>query len=244
MSQAPASLATNVVAEAPAPGLAAALRSGAGEQEGRPPPAVPLVRAAWVADILRQFEGPLLSYATRLTGDPHQACDVVQDVFMRLLEQDAAQIRGREAAWLYTVCRNRAMDVHRRRRPTRAEPHMETNTLSTHDGTATQDGVDMHKGVASYTGSGDLRRSPNAGAHERSVRDADPVERAARVESAARVRAALEHLPQRQQEVVSLRFQAELSYKDIAEVTGLSVTNVGYLIHTAVQALRLRLREE
>ncbi|MBL4635527.1 MAG: sigma-70 family RNA polymerase sigma factor [Kofleriaceae bacterium] len=45
-------------------------------------------------------------------------------------------------------------------------------------------------------------------------------------------------LPESQQEIVFLRFQSGLSYKEIAEVTGRTVSNVGVLIHTAVKTIR------
>jgi RNA polymerase sigma factor (sigma-70 family) len=48
----------------------------------------------------------------------------------------------------------------------------------------------------------------------------------------------IEHLPRNQQEVVRLKFQNGFSYKEIARITELSVTNVGFLIHTAVARLR------
>ena len=48
----------------------------------------------------------------------------------------------------------------------------------------------------------------------------------------------IEHLPRNQQEVVRLKFQNGFSYKEIARITELSVTNVGFLIHTAVTRLR------
>lgn len=48
----------------------------------------------------------------------------------------------------------------------------------------------------------------------------------------------IEHLPHNQQEVVRLKFQNGFSYKEIARITELSVTNVGFLIHTAVARLR------
>jgi RNA polymerase sigma-70 factor (ECF subfamily) len=37
---------------------------------------------------------------------------------------------------------------------------------------------------------------------------------------------------------VRLKFQNGFSYKEIARITELSVTNVGFLIHTAVTRLR------
>ena len=48
----------------------------------------------------------------------------------------------------------------------------------------------------------------------------------------------IEELPPNQQEVVRLKFQNGFSYKEIARITELSVSNVGFLIHTAVARLR------
>ncbi len=45
-------------------------------------------------------------------------------------------------------------------------------------------------------------------------------------------------LPKNQREVIRLKFEHDLSYKEIAAITGLSATNVGFLIHTAIQTLR------
>lgn len=51
----------------------------------------------------------------------------------------------------------------------------------------------------------------------------------------------LETLPEKQRDVIYLKFQGGLSYKEIAEVTGLSVTNVGVLLHSALKRLREQL---
>lgn len=51
----------------------------------------------------------------------------------------------------------------------------------------------------------------------------------------------LNTLPENQQEVVYLRFQSGLSYQEISEVTGLSVSNVGFLLHAAVKRVRAQL---
>ena len=48
----------------------------------------------------------------------------------------------------------------------------------------------------------------------------------------------IDRLPPNQQEVVRLKFQNGFSYKEISRITTLSVTNVGFLIHTAVARLR------
>ena len=51
----------------------------------------------------------------------------------------------------------------------------------------------------------------------------------------------LDRLPKNQREVVYLKFQCDLSYKEISEITKLSVTNVGFLMHTALRGLRKEL---
>ncbi len=71
--------------------------------------------------------------------------------------------------------------------------------------------------------------------------DRDPARVAEHREGAGRVLDALDTLPGNQQEVIRLRFQAGLSYKDIAAVTSLSSSNVGYLIHTGIRAIREKL---
>lgn len=79
---------------------------------------------------------------------------------------------------------------------------------------------------------------------DRESHDRDPATVIENRECENRVLRLLGGLPTNQQEVVRLRFQNGLSYKDIAVVTGLSVSNVGYLIHTAIARLREQLNEE
>jgi RNA polymerase sigma-70 factor (ECF subfamily) len=51
-------------------------------------------------------------------------------------------------------------------------------------------------------------------------------------------------LPKNQREVIYLKFQCDLSYKEISEITKLSVSNVGFLIHSAVRAIRKQVVSE
>jgi RNA polymerase sigma-70 factor (ECF subfamily) len=54
----------------------------------------------------------------------------------------------------------------------------------------------------------------------------------------------VDHLPKNQREVVYLKFQCDLSYKEISEVTALSMGNVGFLLHTALSTIRKRVLSE
>jgi RNA polymerase sigma-70 factor (ECF subfamily) len=60
-------------------------------------------------------------------------------------------------------------------------------------------------------------------------------------ESRQRVRAAIERLSPRHRELLLLKIEENKSYKEIAEITGLTVTNVGYLLHMAMKELTRRL---
>lgn len=72
------------------------------------------VDAAWIRSAVERYEGPLTLYAARLLGDTEAARDVVQETFLRLCSQGKDRIDGRLAEWLFTVCRNRALDVLRK----------------------------------------------------------------------------------------------------------------------------------
>lgn len=69
----------------------------------------------------------------------------------------------------------------------------------------------------------------------------DPSRAVEHRDDSSNVQSLLAALPANQQEVIRLKFQHGLSYKQIAEVTQLSVSNVGFLIHTGLKALRERL---
>ena len=144
---------------------------------------------------------PLTRYATRLLhGDADRARDVVQDTFVKFMAQPVAAVDGHEVEWLFTVCRNRALDVLRKEgRVSRFAEGQEERVVA-----------------------GEARPGRGLEAEE----------------TQAALLALIEKLPANQQEVVRLKFQSGFSYKEIARITELSVTNVGFLIHTAVAKLR------
>lgn len=70
-----------------------------------------------------------------------------------------------------------------------------------------------------------------------------PSDAAEQDDSVSNVLRSLADLPQTQQEVIRLKFQHGLSYKQIGDVLNLTVTNVGFLIHTGLKTLRHRLAD-
>ncbi|MGA3267913.1 MAG: RNA polymerase sigma factor [Verrucomicrobiota bacterium] len=64
-----------------------------------------------------------------------------------------------------------------------------------------------------------------------------PDEQIIRLEGIGLVRLTLETLDARSREVVRLKFNDELSYREIAARTGLTATNVGYILHHALKTI-------
>ncbi len=157
----------------------------------------------WPADavdrLVDRYERPLLAYANRMLGGDWQgAQDAVQETFLRLCREDREKIESRVAAWLFSVCRSRVIDMQRTKHATPIDASQVT--------------------VA----------DPSPGA-EQVASDA---------EDKVHLNELVGTLSPRQQEVLRLRMQAGLSYREIAEVTGLTIGNVGFHLHEAVRNLR------
>lgn len=87
------------------------------------------------------------------------------------------------------------------------------------------------------------RMKPLSDEHAERVASTGPSPQAAAelAEDAGRLVRLMRLLPRGQQDVLRLRFQEQFSYKQIAGITGLTVTNVGFMIHTAIKTLRGRM---
>ena len=158
----------------------------------------------WIEAALGRYEYPLLRCAVRITGDVETARDIVQDTFLKLCVADRAKVEDHLAAWLFTVCRNRALDLVRK----------EGRMGRLDDSQAVVD--------RSITGR--------------------PGEAAAQREAYELLFEALASLPSQQQEAFRLKFQDDLSYREISQVMGKSLGTVSKLLSTALCSIRDRLR--
>ena len=155
---------------------------------------------AFVRNALAAHEQPLLRFAASLVGRAH-AADVVQDTFLALCKAERSEVSGHLAAWLFTVCKNRALDLKRRH------------------------------GRLSEFREEDEMESPDSG----------PASRVEKQQALGRIESALSGLSPEQRQAVILKFSGGLKYKEIAQIMELSVTNVGFILHTAMKALRAEL---
>ncbi|MGD9419750.1 MAG: RNA polymerase sigma factor [Verrucomicrobiota bacterium JB025] len=68
----------------------------------------------FVEKAMQEFESALIGYASTILHDTDRARDVVQDTFIRLCQQNPDKVREHLKSWLFTVCRNRALDIIRK----------------------------------------------------------------------------------------------------------------------------------
>ncbi len=156
----------------------------------------------WVRSALVQYEDRLTRYACRITGDAERARDVVQETFLSMCRQERERIDGRLSEWLYTVCRNKALDVRRKERRMAIVTEQQLTKTETSE--------------------------------------TSPPEVAERNDSTSWILELIGELPDSQQEVIGLKFHGGLSYREISKITGLSVSNVGFLIHRGIKTVRER----
>lgn len=159
--------------------------------------------SSWPSDSLVQlvdrYERPLLAYACRMLGGDWQgAQDAVQETFLRLCREDPAKLEDRVAAWLFSVCRSRVIDMQRTNHAT----PIDASQMTLAD------------------------RKPDA------------VQVVCDAEDKFHLNQLVDKLSPRQQEVLRLRLQGGLSYREIASVTGMTVGNVGFHLHEAIRNLR------
>jgi RNA polymerase sigma-70 factor (ECF subfamily) len=165
---------------------------------------------AWFDDFYRQQQPAVFAYARSLVRDEETARDIVQDTFLSLWKDRPDPTFAR--AWVFRVCRTRAIDWWRKKRALPASDF----------------------GVEGENTSDFFERLPDETAIQ-------PNDSLANKEATSALMLEVEQLPKRQRELVRLKFQVGLSYREIADTAGLSVTNVGFILHTALAALRKRL---
>jgi RNA polymerase sigma factor (sigma-70 family) len=193
-----------------------------------PPPATDL------RGLLDRYERPLIRYAQSIVGDLESARDVVQDTFIRYVRITAGAEAPDDA-----MHANPDIPVNSDGPATVVAPPLDPSDtkhveawLFTVTRNRALDYVRKHSRIISMP-------LPE----DRQSEDRGPDEDLASRDAAAWLLKLLDELTPNQREVIRLKFQSDLSYQEISDITGLSVTNVGFLLHVGLKKLRAILRE-
>lgn len=169
-------------------------------------------RGETLEELFVALEGPLLCYALRFLKEHEMAEDVVQEAFLRLHGEGEAVREPRR--WLYRTVHNLSLNQ-----------------------------LKAVGRIVPLPGSGPRGTPGGEGGGESELSDLNPLpdEQLARWEGIGLVRLGVQTLEPRSRELVRLKFEEDLSYKEIAARTGLTTGHVGYLLHHAIKALAVEL---
>jgi RNA polymerase sigma-70 factor (ECF subfamily) len=156
------------------------------------------------------YQHRLMRYLLYLTGNREMAEDLFQEVWMRVLVR-GAQFNGkaRFSTWLFTIARNLVIDQRRKR------------TVSSLDE------------MLEHKGEDDRPMSFEIGGSEPS-----PFDHSANLEDRERIARALMELDTLYREVLVLRFQEDLSLKEIAKVTKSPLSTVKSRLYRGLDAFK------
>lgn len=171
--------------------------------------------AAAFEALVEKYKQPVMNLLYRTLPDATEAEDLAQAVFVQVFKSaQRYRVEAKFSTWLFTIARNLCLNEIRRRARHPA------------------DSLDLLPG-----------------AHEdlpsRQYEDAQtfsPPDLLLRAELEEKVEAAIRALPENQRTALLLCREEDLSYEDIAEVLGVSVSATKSLIHRARLTLKARLK--
>jgi RNA polymerase sigma-70 factor (ECF subfamily) len=173
-------------------------------------------QAAAFDTLVRRYERQVFGFIFGMVQNEALANDLFQETFIRIINAlPDYRERGKFASWLLGIARNLALDALRKRRVEGRIFRLENRT--TDSGNAESTYPEIPDDIESQ---------------------ADMVERE---EWLVRMREALAELPVEQREVVYLRYEADLTFQQIADLTGVSINTALGRMRYALNSLRKRM---
>lgn len=165
--------------------------------------------------LVEHFAGRIFGFLFRMTGSRQDAEDLMQEVFVRLVRMIGAyQHDGRFEAWIFRIAANLARD---RVRKVRRSPRLVALVDSDTDARALS-------GVSSVEDLASAEEPIDAGL--------------VRGEAVDALNTAMKELPAAEREVIMLRHFSQMTFKEIAETTGVPLGTALARGHRALARLR------
>lgn len=167
------------------------------------------------AGLVEKYKRPLINLALRMVRDPDEAEDLAQKIFVQAYRSAGRyKVTAKFSTWLFTIARNLCLNELRRR--------------SRHPAESLEGATETEDGSYSRQFSDDSQFSPPAALLH--------------IELHELIDRAVAELPENQRIALQLCREAELSYEDIAEVLGCSLSATKSLIHRARETLKQKLK--
>jgi RNA polymerase sigma-70 factor (ECF subfamily) len=167
------------------------------------------------AALVDKYKQPVLNLVFRTVRDLTEAEDLTQHVFLQVFKSaHRYEVSAKFSTWLFTIARNLCLNELRRRSRHPADSMDETAP-----------GDDGHP----------LRQIED-------VKGCSPPDALLHGELEQKIEEALADLPEKQRTAILLCRQDELSYEEIAEVLGCSLSATKSLIHRGRETLKARLK--
>ena len=173
--------------------------------------------AAAMEALYLRYRQSIYSWLLRMTGNAAEAEDIYQDVWLKVIRSASDYRPGNFKAWLWQIVRNKTTDRMRKK-----SPSLVLDTPVCVDGEGELTVVDQ----LSDDAAADLLMQIEEYERRRMACDA------------------IDALPMAQREVVLLRINGELSFKEIADMLAAPIGTVLARMHNAVKNLKAALAEK
>ena len=166
-------------------------------------------------ELVEKYKQPVTNVIARTLRDPTEAEDLAQNVFVQVFKAaDRYKATAKFTTWLFTIARNLCLNEIRRRSRHPADS-LDSSQSDNEDYPARQ-----YEDVKMFS----------------------PTETVLQNELEQKIQDALSDLPENQRTAMALCRQEDLSYEDISEVLGCSLSATKSLIHRARETLKERLK--
>jgi RNA polymerase sigma-70 factor (ECF subfamily) len=166
-------------------------------------------------ELVEKYKQPVINVISRTLRDETEAEDLAQNVFVQVYKSAGRyKATAKFSTWLFTIARNLCLNEIRRR--------------SRHPADSLE--------------SAQTENEDHPGRQFEDVKISSPTETVLQNELVQKIDDALAELPENQRTAILLCRQEELSYEDISEVLGCSLSATKSLIHRGRETLKEKLK--